>query len=296
MRAITAAIDTLHQRATHRAWIISDLQQSVPAEAERCLRAALADTVALGLRLDRIWYLGDAVEGHDAVRCAAMARMQVELLGALATPVLFVAGNHDFDLVAAGAGKEPALRAAARGVAGWRTTDALDEPALWDSLGPWTVVALSDHADPAGRWHCTHGLVHGDQAAYPHAGAMPRLRDRIAACAVPVVTIGHYALAGGNRPAPLGDGLLPLPGNVRLHVHGHAHIGDAVWAGKDAHRKIAGIDDHRAPQVDIASLEDRRGSAIRSGFLELYADGGCAVLFRDHSARRWSDALLLDPP
>ena len=73
-------------------------------------------------------------------------------------------------------------------------------------------------------------------------------------------------------------------------------IGDAQWSGKDCHRKIACVDHHAVPQVDVASLEDRRGSAIRSAVLELDPDGGSAVLFRNHGARRWSDALLLDPP
>ncbi|MBA3685509.1 MAG: metallophosphoesterase [Planctomycetes bacterium] len=295
MRAVASAIGHLHALATHRAWIISDLQQSIPAEAERCLTAAVEDTRALGLRLDRIWYLGDAVEGSDPERTAIMARMQIAVLDSLTTPVLFISGNHDFDLVAAGKGSEPALRSAARDLPNWRTTTALDQPYLWDELGGCAIVALSDHCDPGGRWLSTHGRLHGDEAAYPHAGTLPKLRAEIAACGKPVITLAHYALPGGNRPAPLFDGLMPLPSNVRLHVHGHAHIGDSVWAGKDCHRKIACVDGHPVPQVDIASLEDKRGNSIRSAFLELYADGGCAVLFRDHTARRWSDALLLDP-
>ena len=57
----------------------------------------------------------------------------------------------------------------------------------------------------------------------------------------------------------LHDLMLPLPANIRLHLYGHAHIGDAAWAGKDLYRKIACVDNHPIIQCDIASLEDGRG-------------------------------------
>jgi hypothetical protein len=88
--------------------------------------------------------------------------------------------------------------------------------------------------------------------------------------------------------------MLPLPENVRLHLYGHAHIGDATWAGKNLYRKIAAVDDHSIIQCDVASLEDGRGSATRSMVLEIYRDGSLGLFFRNHSTRRWEEHLLLD--
>jgi hypothetical protein len=157
------------------------------------------------------------------------------------------------------------------------------------------VLFLSDHAHPQNRWASTHGLVHADAGAYPHdARAYRAVRDRIAAVRGPVITCGHYAFAGGNRPSPLLDQMLPLPSNVRLHLYGHAHIGDAAWAGKDLYRKIACVDHHPIVQCDVASLEDGRGSAIRSAVLEIYRDGSMGVYFRNHTTARWEESLVLD--
>ena len=96
------------------------------------------------------------------------------------------------------------------------------------------------------------------------------------------------------RPSRLMDQMMPLPGNIKLHLYGHAHIGDAAWAGKDLYRKIACVDDHPIVQADIASLEDGRGSAIRSALLEIYADHSLGLFFRNHSVKRWEEMLVLD--
>lgn len=48
-------------------------------------------------------------------------------------------------------------------------------------------------------------------------------------------------------------------------------------------------------QVDVASLENYRGSAIRSVLLEWYAAGEIGVLFRNHTLRCWDDCLLTRP-
>ncbi|HSI32739.1 MAG: metallophosphoesterase [Phycisphaerae bacterium] len=283
----------------HRVWVISDLQQSVPAEAKRCLTAAVADFTSLDMPPEQIWYLGDAVEGNSLPHLEEMAAMQVEVLSALRAPVRYVLGNHDFDHLrdTRFATKRHAIfHDAVRRTPGWRTTESIDQFHFVDRIGPFTVVFLSDHAAADdGRWYTTHGVVHGDRAAYPHSPADYRaLRDEIAKFDGPVITCAHYAFAGGNRPSPLMDQMLPLPANVRLHLYGHAHIGDAAWAGKDLFRKLACVDDHPVVQADVASLEDARGSAIRSAVLEVYDDSSLGLYFRNHSTRRWEDLLVLD--
>ena len=44
--------------------------------------------------------------------------------------------------------------------------------------------------------------------------------------------------------------------------------------------------------VIISSLEDLRGSEVRSALLEIYTDGTLGVYFRDHRHRRWADVWL----
>ena len=46
-------------------------------------------------------------------------------------------------------------------------------------------------------------------------------------------------------------------------------------------------------QVDIASLENGRGSAVRSAILEMYDTGEIGVLFRNHSLQCWDDYLVI---
>jgi hypothetical protein len=72
------------------------------------------------------------------------------------------------------------------------------------------------------------------------------------------------------------------------------YFADAAWAGKDLWRKIACVDNHPIVQCDIASLEDGRGSAIRSAVLEIYDDDSLGLYFRNHTTQRWEESLLLD--
>lgn len=295
-------IPTLLQAARphvrHRVWVISDLQQSQPAEAARCLSTAVDDFRALDLPPEQIWYLGDAVEGSNLAHLDEMAAMQVRVLSSFGVPLRYVLGNHDFDFLRhdkGASGHTAVFRDAVLKVPTWRTTESIESFYFLDSIGDYTVCFLSDHAHPQNRWASTHGEVHVDRSLYPHdARAYRALRDQIAAVNGPVITCSHYAFAGGNRPSPLHDQMFPLPPNIRLHLYGHAHIGDATYAGKDLYRKIACIDNHPIVQCDIASLEDGRGSAIRSAVLEIYHDGTLALYFRNHSTRRWEESLTLD--
>jgi len=292
----TLATSVLAQRRAG-AWVISDLQQRDPAQAERCLMTAIADVQALGRPFERIWYLGDAVEGDDPVRLEAMAAMQITALSAFAVPLLFVPGNHDFDWYRNG-GRDAVFRRFVLEQPGWLTTAGLDQMLITDTFGGYRVFAFADHADPDGRWSAREGCpVGSDTSCYPYDEATyAALRAALAAEDTPVITLCHYAFPGGTRPAAMLRRLLPLPPQVRLHLHGHAHIGDQVWGGKDALRRIAGIDEHESIQVNVASLEDRRGSAVRSAFLDILQDGSLVVLFRDHTARRWTHVVCVDAP
>jgi hypothetical protein len=294
---ITTVLQSLRSSALHRVWVISDLQQSIPAEARRCLATAVDDFRSLDLPIEQIWYLGDAVEGGHLDHLEEMAAMQVATLGAFNVPLKYVLGNHDFDYMRQNGDKpgRAVFRDAVSRVPGWRTTDSIESFYFFDKIGDFTVAFFSDHADPRGRWVSTHGLVHGDQQLYPYdAAAYQAVRDQIAAVPGPVITCSHYAFSGGNRSSALHDLMLPLPPNIKLHLYAHAHIGDAAWAGKDLYRKIACVDNHPIIQCDIASLEDARGSATRSAILEIYRDHSLGLFFRNHSTRRWEESLLLD--
>jgi hypothetical protein len=295
---INTLLQSLRPQVLHRVWVISDLQQSVPTEARRCLTAAVDDFRSLDLPIDQIWYLGDAVEGAHLAHLEEMAAMQIEKLGAFRVPLKYVLGNHDFDFLrqqTAPADAKAIFRDAVGSVPGWRTTDSIESFYFFDKLGDFTIAFFSDHADIKGRWVSTHGVIHGEKGLYPYHGVQYQaVRDQIAAVPGPVITCSHYAFAGGNRPSALHDLMFRLPSNIKLHLYAHAHIGDATWAGKDLYRKIACIDNHPIVQCDIASLEDTRGSATRSAVLEIYRDHSLGLFFRNHSSGRWEESLLLD--
>ena len=56
------------------------------------------------------------------------------------------------------------------------------------------------------------------------------------------------------------------------------------------------VDDHPIVQCDVASLEDGRGSAVRSTILEIYRDGTFGLFFRNHTSGTWEESLLLAAP
>ena len=84
-------------RAVHKVWILSDLQQSIPADTKRCLASGISDFELLECPAEQIWYLGDAVEGSDPERLIAMCDLQEEAFAALHIPLCYATGNHDYD-------------------------------------------------------------------------------------------------------------------------------------------------------------------------------------------------------
>jgi len=298
---LETAKEALKPKVRKRIWLISDLQQHDPVKSEAGLRTALIDYRGLDMACDAIWYLGDAIEGTELPSLERMSELHVQYLQPLGTPLRYVMGNHDLDLfrnrlenqVPVQPERDFPFLQTLRSVPGWRTTDALEQFYFVEDLGDFAVVFFSDHACSQGSWWTTHGALRGDTEAYPHTGeAYREVREQIAAMGKPVITAAHYALAGGARPSELLNQLLPLPDNVRLHIHGHSHIGDRVWGGKDCFRKVACVDFQSIPQVNISSLENDRGSAVRSAFLEIYEDFTLGIWFRNHQEKTWEEAYF----
>ena len=275
-----------------RVWVISDLQTANRAEAERCLSIALEDLGELTDTFDQLWYLGDAVSGTEIEPNRDVAEIQIDMLGTLGIPCRYVMGNHDLDPPRLGHSTDMPFYDLVSDHSDWRTTANRDDFYFIDSVGDHRVLFLSDHLDPDLEWTVTHGKVHGDDTAYPHERAdYQAALEEVASEGKPIILAGHNAFPGGNRPAQLQARFHPLPAQTRLHLYGHAHIGDErrmpSTSGKNAYRTISFIDHSQVPQVDVASLEDRRGDLIRSAVLELHADGGCAVHIRNHTHGEW---------
>lgn len=297
MDTIGHTIRTNQPLVAHRLWVLSDLQQSQPERATYCMTRAVDDFLSLHMPVEAVCYLGDAVEGHHLSHLEEMTIMQERQLARVDVPVFYVVGNHDFDYFSAH--KDQLGRMTIPFVDHLRNNSQWHLPKDYSTMyymvdmGDYAMCFLTDHADPGGAWYTSHGLVRNEAQQYMYGQQdYDEVKQDIARQNKPVLTLSHYAMPGGNREAPLFKRLLPLPDNVLMHFYGHAHIGDAVWAGKDCHRKIAAVDGQPLVQVNVASLENFRGNAIRSVLVELYQDGAIGVLFRNHSQARWDDYLI----
>lgn len=277
-------------------WVISDLQTVDPKGVSDYLTTAIDDITAATDGLGQIWYLGDATYGTDLERVERIATRQFDILADLDPSLRYVMGNHDLDYVEeTGEFKSPFYELV-QSHPDWRTTDSRTDFYFFDEIGDWTVLFLSDHVASDGRWIASHGGVHQESERYPYTQEDYRMVvDQLEATDGPAIIAGHYAFSGGNRPAEIQDWFFPLPENVRLHLYGHAHIGDEEWVGKDAFRTFSYIDDHRIPQVDVASLEDYRGDTVRSALLTLYTSGVVNVSIRDHRRNIWLESYFQHP-
>ena len=279
----------------HCVWVVSDLQQSDPVNARQCMETAVADYHVLGDPAERVWYLGDSIESVNLDHLNEMAQMQQKAFLSLRIPFTYVLGNHDFEYIRHC--KEPIspFYDLVRQTPGWHTTEKLTDLYFTERLGDFTVFFLSDHAAPDASWSTANGQIWGDASKYPYTQAdADALREKIASVGTPVITASHYAFPGGNRTdnAQIIGTLLPLPANVRIHLHGHAHIGDYVWAHEDAYRRIANVNWHDIPQIDVSSLENIRSRFCRSILFHVYDDGTFGVFFRDHDHNRFTEAYF----
>ncbi len=289
---VEKAHESLQAHVVRRMWLISDLQQSQPHWATACMTAGVEDFLSLNLACDGVCYMGDAIEGQDPGFLKEMTDMQIEKLGMLHAPIYYVMGNHDFDYHRVTHEMRWPFWEGVAAQGNWHVAPTPQTPWFMEDVGPYVMVLFNDHIALDGSWYTTHGEIHGEAEKYDLYGRWAALREQIASIDKPVFTFSHYAYPGGNRESELMRRLLPLPENVRMHFYGHAHIGDGHWAGKDLYRKIACVDNQQIPQLNVASLENRRGSAVRSAVWEYYDDGSCGVYWRNHTLHIWEEMYL----
>ena len=283
------------QRAAHKVWILSDLQQSKPENTRKCLETGISDFELLGRPAEQVWYLGDAVEGAEPDRLRDMCRLQEEAFASLNIPLCYATGNHDYDYSRAHREQAPWMPfyEMVRDHPGWRTTEKSDDFYFRAEIGKYPVYFLCDHIAADNSWCVTHSQVMWGQEAYPYTDeAAQALRARMAAETEPIITCGHYGYSGCNRDHALMDRLLPLPRTARIHFYGHSHIGDWVWGKKDTWRRICWVDWHDVPQIDVSSFENIRGEHCRSVLLHIYENGNMGVFFRDHDRHRFTEAYF----
>ena len=286
----------------HRLWVLSDLQQSDPVNASRCMHTGVEDFLSLGLAVDAVCYLGDSTEGSKLAHLEEMADMHVRELARVDAPVYYVMGNHEFDYhrwVEGASALTIPMRDRILREPQWHTTASPLDWSLSVDLGDLALFLLSDRCDPADRtWVTTHcgqrDVINVAMAPHDFAADAEAVRGEMAAIQKPFFTFSHYSFPGGNRDGegPFQEMLLPLPPNVVAHFYGHSHIGDHHWGGRNVSRQISTVNDSAITQFDIASLENRRGSAIRSAIVEWYGGRHFGVFYRNHSEGRWEKCLL----
>lgn len=284
------------KRAKHKIWIMSDLQQGNPDHARECLDISMKDYEKMGQPADMIWYLGDSVEGKTYSHLQKMCAMQEETFAKTGIPLCYTMGNHDLDYMQheSQIGKKPSLPfyETVKNHAGWHTTASYTDLYFKLQVGEFMVYFFCDHVAEDKEWWTTHGRVNGNEKAYPYYDQYEKIREEIAAQNCPVITVSHYAYLGGNREALLQSKLLPLPENVKIHFYGHAHIGDFAWAKENAYRRIAWVDWHDIPQINVSSFEHIRGKSCRSVFLHIYEDNSFGIFFRNHNEQVFSEVYM----
>lgn len=291
--------DSLRDKVAHRAWVCSDLQQWDPEIARQNLDVIFSDYHSLKAPCEQVWNLGDSTDGRHLENQRKTIHIQAETFETLHVPIYYTFGNHDFDLMKksmeAGEVVVPAWEILSPRPA-WHLQDDLDDFYFKGKLGNFDIYFMGDHACPKAQWVVTHGKVHGDGEKYPHSPEdYKNLQQEWAKNPNPVLIAGHYSFPGGNRESDLLKQCLPLPEKVKAVFYGHAHLGEERLLGEHNYRKIAYAEYQNIPQFDIAAMENRKGTFLRSAFLEIYGDQTIGVFFRNHELRRWEEALFLDP-
>lgn len=284
------------QSTSARIWVLSDIQQSEPADALATLSAAVDDILATNLKLDAIWCLGDALRGANELALMQVAEIFIGQLARLDLPVCYLLGNHDVDLKRAADIDWHPLWERARREPNWHTSDRLDAFFFARRVGDCLVVFMGDHAHPGGDWFTTHGGVEGRaRERYPYSPEdYARLSRAMAGFDGPVVIASHYALPGGQKPSRLLGGLLPLPSNVKLVMHGHAHIGDLVWNKDNPWQRDNPVSGQPLRQFNISALESVRSPGSHSAILEIASGGPTSLRIRCHQKREWLDTFSLE--
>lgn len=295
-------ISSFQQKPLRRFWVISDLQQADPVNARKCMHTGVEDFLSLGLDVDAVCYLGDATDGENLAHLEAMADMQVKALSRIDAPVYYVLGNHEFDYHRFYEGPSALtipMRDRILKESQWHTSQNILDWSFTADFGDLSLFFLTDRCDPNDRtWvttHCGQRNVTGCEISphdfEPDAAAV---REKMAEIKQPFFTFSHYGFPGGNRDheGNLQAMLLPLPENHIAHFYGHCHIGDQRCGREHCLRQVSSIHYSKTSQFDIASLENRRGTTIRSAILEWYGGHSFGVFFRDHSKGKWEKCVL----
>ncbi len=262
----------------------------------KLLTAAVDDLLDLDLDLAATWCLGDALCGGEEAALEEVAAASIQQLARLDVPVCYVMGNHEMDLKRRHNLDRYPLYERARDHAQWHTMPTLSDFYFARRCFNTLVIFMGDHAAADGQWWTSHGRIEDDAEAYPHTPPQYRaLRDRIAAHQGPVLTVSHYAYPGGQRPSELMRRLLPLPGNVCLHMYGHAHIGDLVHNKEKPWQRDNPVENQALRQFNISALETRRSPGSHSAILEFGPQGPTRLRIRCHLERRWTETFDLTP-
>lgn len=289
--------DLCKQKAKHIVWVFSDLQQSNLENARQCIDICMEDYHLLGCPAEQIWCLGDAVQGTDLAQLYEMTKLQENAFASLGIPLYYATGNHDYDYASfsakqRGAAIELPFYEMVRSHSGWFTTPDMDQPYFTGSIGNFKTF-FCDHISPDNSWLSTHNSIRYGHEVYPYGQAYwDGVRSEIAAAGDHVITAAHCAFPGGNRETEILGKIQPLPRNVRLHLYGHAHIGEYSWPKQDVFRRISWIDWQDIPQIDVASFENIRGSFCRSIILHIYEDNSLGIFFRNHDAHCFTEAYF----
>lgn len=275
-----------------RHWIFSDLQFAQTKNNETALVAAVDDMCETGLPLDSVWLLGDIAYGVDAKKLERAAQIIPRQLERLGCPVYYVMGNHEMDFLRVTGQVSFPLHAQALVNPQWHVAE-IDSFYFTEIFGNTLVVFMGDHAAKDGSWFVSHGGVPKINS-YPYSlEDYETLRRKISAYEGPVVVASHYALSGNQRPSPLLHYLLPLPKNVRAHLHGHAHIGDLVWNKENPWLRKNHIEGSNYHQFNISALEPERSPGSHSAILTLGTDGPIRLRIRCSKKKQWIEEFLL---
>lgn len=291
---INDLLEATRARAKHRVWLISDIQMADLDFIRRCIETSIADYRSLDRPCEVVWYLGDA----GANNTDKTAALQLELFRGLNLPLRFINGGHDFDLTHRYLEECGIVLPFYRHVQkepGWKTTEKVSDLYFTDEIGPYMVYFFPNHADEDFNWWAGT-VVQGKVDDYPYTQAFfDKLREEMGSCGKPVILCTHEPLPPAIRASELHARLFPLPDNVVANFHGHCHIGERSTYNTTPYCKLTWMNDQDIPQINVSAMEDKRGDAIRSAFLELYEDGSLGVLFRNHSELRWTETFFLDP-
>ena len=287
------------KKARHVIWVFSDLQQALYENAEKCLNICMEDYELLEEPAEMIWYLGDSTEGADLHELYRMVDLQENAFSKLRIPLYYATGNHDYDYSAMcrRQGRNEVRMPFYEMVQqheGWITTKDMEETWFKVPVGNYMVYFFCDHIAHDNSWCSTHNRLRYGKEVYPYGPEhYAAIRKDMEACEKPgLITAAHCAFPGGNRETGLLGLIQPLPLRTRLHLYGHAHIGEYVCPRERIFSQIQWVDWQDIPQMDVASFENIRGSYCRSVILQIYEDDTLGLFFRNHDAHRFESAFF----